>query len=375
MCSDETTIEIEGRLSQAELAQSVPVFVTLEAEGLSVKRRDRSQLAFWRFSNLRPAARIRTSDADVFLHNTQTPRAILLLKGSDVAKDLVTRAPQIVPSRLRKLIVGLGVFLIVVVIAFVLFILLGRERYPKTLAQLIPYQLVDKLGEQSAQMFLRIGSACHSERGIKALRKVVTRLTSASPNGRPFILHVARSPMATAFALPGHHIVLLSGLVNEARNADEVAGVIAHEMGHELSLDPEALFVKTAGSEAIIELLTGEPDAESALIFNSALLQLRYNAKEERLADKYTLRILHNAGVSPRPMGQFLLRHTIGLRPLGGSLQYVSTHPAPDERTKLYSAQPDYETTPVLTSTEWADAKSVCEDETTETAETNNTAK
>jgi predicted Zn-dependent protease len=43
---------------------------------------------------------------------------------------------------------------------------------------------------------------------------------------------VLASPVPNAFALPGGRIYLLNGLLQKAESADEIAGVIAHEMGH-----------------------------------------------------------------------------------------------------------------------------------------------
>ena len=38
--------------------------------------------------------------------------------------------------------------------------------------------------------------------------------------------------MVNAVALPGGRIILFQGLIDKAKSADEVAGVLAHELGH-----------------------------------------------------------------------------------------------------------------------------------------------
>lgn len=362
MSSDGKNLEFEGRLSDGELSQSVPVVVTLELDGLMVKRPDRSKLTFWKFCNLRAAATIRASDRDIFLSNTQAPRATLLLEGTDVARDLLARAPQIAPNPRRARIMRIALIAAIALLAAGVFLFYGKGRYSKAIAQLIPNQAAYKLGQQSAEVFWRIGAACYREPGISALRKILTRLTSAGSYGRPFELHVAHSPMANVFALPGHHIMLLSGLIGQTKSPEELAGILAHEMGHALERDPEALFVRTIGVDSLAGLLTGNAGEENATGFSALLLQIRYSQEAERAADDHALAILRRAEIAPRPGGEFLLRHSVGSRPHGGSMQYLGTHPWSGDRAKPLLLPVDYPTKPILSDKDWADAQAVCGD-------------
>ena len=133
--------------------------------------------------------------------------------------------------------------------------------------------------------------------------------------------------MANAFALPGGHIVLLSGLINQSRNPEELAGVLAHEMGHSIEKDPEALFIRSSDAESFLELLTGQEGDDVASSFSALLLQIRYSQEAELKADHHAVDILRKAQVSPRAIGEFLLRHAVGSRPHGGGLQYLGSHP------------------------------------------------
>ena len=130
--------------------------VTLELEGLMVKRPDHSQLTFWKFCNLRAACRIRISDSGIFLSNTKTPRATLLLEGTDVAKDLLKRAPQIVPNPERRRLFRVGLILAITSIVLGGFLFLGCSEYPKLIAQLIPHQLMDRLGRKVQKFFFEL---------------------------------------------------------------------------------------------------------------------------------------------------------------------------------------------------------------------------
>ena len=48
----------------------------------------------------------------------------------------------------------------------------------------------------------------------------------------PFEIHVLKNDVTNAFALPGGSIFVFTGLIESSSSAEEVAGVIAHEMGH-----------------------------------------------------------------------------------------------------------------------------------------------
>ena len=60
----------------------------------------------------------------------------------------------------------------------------------------------------------------------------VQRLESAARLADSAHSRCRRPPEANAIALPGGHIYVFQGLINKAESPDELAGVIAHEIGH-----------------------------------------------------------------------------------------------------------------------------------------------
>ncbi len=73
------------------------------------------------------------------------------------------------------------------------------------------------------------GSAGIEKAGEAAFEKLMSRLRTAAGIGIPLQAAVIRRDEANAIALPGGHIYVFKGLIDQARNVDEVAGVIAHE--------------------------------------------------------------------------------------------------------------------------------------------------
>ena len=50
--------------------------------------------------------------------------------------------------------------------------------------------------------------------------------------GLEYEFYIINSAMVNAFALPGGHIYLTRGLIERTENGAELAGVLAHEIGH-----------------------------------------------------------------------------------------------------------------------------------------------
>ena len=154
------------------------------------------------------------------------------------------------------------------------------------------------MGGDDDQAGDRLLQVMQADQQIADLRLVIVHQAARKPRffGR----------VVNAFALPGEQIVVLRGLIEEADSPDEVAGVIAHEMGHGLELHPETGIVKALGMSAAVLLIFG--DSSSIGNWGAHLLQLSYTRSAEREADVHALRILKAADISPKGISDFFKR-------------------------------------------------------------------
>jgi len=203
---------------------------------------------------------------------------------------------------------------------------------------------------------------CNEGKGAAALRHILDRLQGASAYGRPFKLHVAKGENENAFALPGRHIILVSGLLKMAKAPEDLAGVLAHEMGHGLEMDPEALFLRNIGMKVIFKFTTWGDDSRAA--FQAMLSQLSYSRQAEIAADGHAIVILRRARIAPKYAGEFILRSAAESPTGESSLDDFGAHLSAEERAKRFLSQPAYEAEPILTEEEWAAAQAVCAGET-----------
>ncbi len=201
---------------------------------------------------------------------------------------------------------------------------------------------------------------CADAAGLKALTRMTERLSKASPVSTPFKIRVYDWSLMNAFAVPGGQIVLTKGLIDKAESPDEVAGVLAHEMGHGIELHPETGIIRNIGLAAAVEVMMGGTGGGLANV-GLMLAQLGYSRSAEREADRHALELLKGAGIAPKGLGNFFTRvMKMEADEPTGAFSWLRTHPPAAERAELVKRQPDYPSTPALDAQAWQDLKSIC---------------
>ncbi len=161
--------------------------------------------------------------------------------------------------------------------------------------------------------------------------------------------HVIDSPIVNAFAVPGGYVYVSRGLVALANNEAELAGVIAHEIGHITGRHAAARMSQGALvgiGAAILSAATGSNAVGQVANVGSDLYIKSYSRGQENEADNLGVRYLSRAGYDPRAMASFLasldaqtkLDQRIAGKSDGDGLNYFSTHPVTAERVNLATA-------------------------------------
>jgi len=177
------------------------------------------------------------------------------------------------------------------------------------------------------------------------LFSVFSHLLSQTQMGQPIGLLIINDPQINAFAVPGGLFALNTGLVTSARNMDEVAGVMAHEIAHvtqrHYSRSQEAF--KGQGLLALAGVLVGalvasqaDGDAGAAVMMGSqaAIMdkQLTYSRNQEREADRIGMQYMYTAGYNPQSMADFFeIMHRATSR-VSFLPDFWFTHPLTTER-------------------------------------------
>jgi len=143
-----------------------------------------------------------------------------------------------------------------------------------------------------------------------------------------FTFFIARENIINAFAAPGGYIAVNSGLITITNNESELAGVIAHEIGHITQNHLQRAFEASRKDTPLMALVllgaiaagagAGAGDAAGAIMMGGQGLlmqrQINFTRKDEVEADRVGIQTLANAGYDPTAMASFFQRMEDTLR-------------------------------------------------------------
>jgi len=236
----------------------------------------------------------------------------------------------------------------------------GIQAGARAAVHAVPVSVDEKIGSMTFESMDLGGPEVDDPAVVGAMQSIVDRLAPhAALDGLQFEVHVVQSPMVNAFALPGGTIVVFTGLIEGANDAEQVAGVLAHEMAHATLRHGLERISHSLGVAAALQLLLGDPGGlagAGAELFQLATVN-SYSRDQENAADAEGVRMLHAAGIDPTGLARFFetLKEEHGDMP--GAVSWLSTHPQHDERIAavedLAAALPDRRYEPI--AVDWAD--------------------
>lgn len=282
-----------------------------------------------------------------------------------VCPDL-RRSPTVKRGRLGRAILWAGAAVgAIYLILFHLAPALSDE-----LAALIPPETEAAMGERMADRFADLVSDgegagfCSNAPGDRALAALTRRLERSADAPLPVVVRVLDGKAVNAFALPGGQIVLFRGLLRSAASPEEVAGVLAHEIGHVAARDPTRLTLRSAGTAGLLGILFGDVTGATVTVaLSEALLRSGYQREAEAEADAYAARLLAAEGLPTPPLARFfdeLAERTGGMPAL---LSHLASHPDLAGRADAMRAadkvgEASFE--PALSDQQWVALRNIC---------------
>ena len=119
--------------------------------------------------------------------------------------------------------------------------------------------------------------------------------------------YVLETSNINAFALPGGHIVIHSELIEFAEGPEEVAAVLAHEIGHIENKHVIKRLGKEFGIQLLFGILTGGDPMIISEISKSAT-STYFDRQQEKDADEFALDLLVKSEINPMYLGTFFRR-------------------------------------------------------------------
>lgn len=258
-----------------------------------------------------------------------------------------------------------GVAVVVLIAALVV------NEFPSVAVKLIPPEWEEDAGEKVVGQILQMAShvagqeakPCTAEPGRSALAALGARLANGAGAPYPIRLTVADIEMVNALAAPGGRIVVFRGLIDKAEGPDELAGVIAHEIGHVVKRHPTEGAIRQAGLGAILDALLGPlSGGDVASTLGQAMIGAAYSRDAETVADQQALEILNRSDISPAGLGRFFerLSKDEADAEAPGMLRLLASHPPSALRAEMARAVPTGTTRPALTRDQWRAVKAIC---------------
>lgn len=255
-------------------------------------------------------------------------------------------------------------------LALMIFVILPAMA--NTLATLIPIEREVAYGKTVVNQMERFlggkaagGLVCTNADGVAALDAMTTRLTSAGDLKYELNVAVFDHEMVNAFAAPGGQIVLMRGLIDKATSPDEVAAVLAHEIGHVEARDTTRNALRAAGSAGLLALVLGDFAGGSAVVVVAEYtLNASYTREAEAAADVFALDMLDASGTDAEALATFF-DSLDGLERSTPDLPvYLSSHPETSDRAAAARAfaQTQGRTNAILNDSEWAALQGICKD-------------
>jgi Zn-dependent protease with chaperone function len=344
---------MSGRFFDGERATDHPVTLTVRAAGLDIRSVDGRSAQHWPIEDIslsggpevdgtvtlsRPgyAARLLTNDADLLRR---------------LAEYGGPRVPKRSPGARRRHVLALPVAVVAIVGLAIAF---GLDRIPDLAAPWLPNRWTSAFGRTIESGLALDHRRCTAEPGLAHLRALVDRLARAADRQQPVSVAVIDDPVINALTLPGSRIVVMRGLIDQIGDPDELAGVLAHEMGHVMRRDPEVAMLRNLGLSAIASLLGIGGGSVNA----PDLVSLSYSRSAEAAADEAAIRYLSAAGMSTDGLARFFARlQALEAKTGAAEAGWLATHPPTAKRRQHVSGEAGV---PALDLADWSALKSVC---------------
>lgn len=359
--------EYRGNFNDGERAASYPVVVRLQMRELWIEDRAGKLLAIWPYERLRAVDELATAKT-ARLTCTESPRARLVVEGENFLGDLAEAAPQFRPRTraIRRLTRrGLGALAGLAAAAVVFWVALPHG--VPYLARMIPVSWEEALGRAVLDDLLAFFAAmenedrvrtCEAAAGREVLDRLVARLGSAMDSPYDYKVVVVDLDVTNAFALPGGYIVLFDGLLEFAKAPEEVAGVLAHEMGHVIHRHGTQAMLRQMGLTVIFDFVMGGGGSFGAEL-GGLVLSLSYSREAELQADGTGIEVLRGAEVRPVGLAAFFKRLQSEAGDVTGPFQILSTHPSFAARLdRLKSVEDEGEA--AMSPVDWTALQAIC---------------
>lgn len=362
-----------ARYYDGKSARSQDVTLTLSSGGISIRGADGSELGTWPSDRIVFAEKPRRNEPlRVGLQGT-TARLVIDHSGASAAiLGIAPKANRTIRTS-GKAVAKVAVWVAGAVASAAVIVLVLIPLLSAQLARQTPDSIKARIGGAAMSEIVKLiaympgenkrARYCHDEAGLAALGKLTSRILDGMENPPGVRIFAIDAKLVNAFALPGGYIVVTSGLIGAAASAEEVAGVVGHEIGHTYHRHPTQAIYRTTAVSLLISAIIG--DFSGGILVTGIAewaLNSSYSRDAERETDSFAIERLNAANIDGTGLLRFfetLDETTENQSEQNGVIDLLSTHPRTEDRI-AYIRSATRGSGNALTPAEWDALKKVC---------------
>ena len=222
--------------------------------------------------------------------------------------------------------------------------------FTKQIAEQVPAEWEEQLGESVIAQYKVQNDFMGEEEAAPLLEPLITPLLDALDDTRySYKFYIVNNSTLNAFALPGGEIVIHSALILKADSAEELLGVMGHEVIHVEEQHGIRNVIGAAGIYTIASLVFGDVSGVLAILSGAApmLLNQSYSRRFETESDVKGYALLQKANIDPSGLSRFFekliaeeekqmenIEDEDTREFVKDAMKFLSTHPASDARVE-----------------------------------------
>ncbi len=323
------------------------VFIVITPTGLSIHGISEQPL-LWAYADIRQTQGNYEGE-EVRLERKNTHHDLLVIHEAKFLTALHGLAPNDVKhlhnprTRTRRLWLTMAAGVIAIPLIWVVYAK-GVPALSGPLTTLIPYSWETHLGDALVEEIAPSEARCLDPQLLEKADTLIQALVSTVETvPYTFRLAIVDKPILNAMALPGGHIIIFRGLLENTETPEELTGVLAHEIQHVLQRHGMRLLVQNMTIGLIIGALTGDVSGIMTFVLEGAhvLQTLSYSRSAEEEADREGMALLLAAKINPDGMVSFFeyLKEQHGEKNFDPMWRYLSTHPTAGDRVETLRKQ------------------------------------
>ena len=208
----------------------------------------------------------------------------------------------------------------------------------------VPYKKIDVLSEKKIGTVLwegikqteKVSNDAYVKHVLDSLVGNMCRSNGIQQN--EIHLHLIEKNEVNAFALPGGHLVVYTGLIRKAENSDQLCGVIAHEIAHIKLKHVIRKLSAEIGVTVLFSLVTSGHDSNIANQVLKHLSTSSFGRGLEKEADLKAIHYMNQSNINPNSLAHFMKIMVKDESELNSTFEWFSSHPASKNRVAYLTA-------------------------------------